>query len=75
MAGLVKALVTGQSLVLADAVPVEDVAITAEAAASTAPDAAEFLAVVTDLGTVATAFNALLAELRGNGMIAPEAEE
>jgi len=57
MAGLVKALVTGQSLVLSS-----DTAITAATVAAAAPTKAEYDALVTK-------FNALLVVLKGNGMI------
>ena len=97
MAGLVKGIVTGQSLVLSDAVPMADVTptmdadgvtLTGAAAAGTAPDKAEYdktvadvvaintelAAALADITALAAAYNALLAELRSNGMIAPEEE-
>mgnify|MGYP001764781530 CR=1 FL=1 len=98
MGGLVKGLVTGQSLVLDTAVPMEDVVptmdaegvtLTGAAAAGSAPTKAEYdktvvdvAAINTELGAalvditaLADAYNALIAELRTNGMIAPEAED
>lgn len=71
------------------AVTTKAVTITGANAAGAAPDAAEHNALVvdvgalkaeldktiTDLGAIATAYNALLVELRSNGMIAPEAED
>ena len=62
MAGLIDALVTGQNLALKTATPVADVADVGATYAQ-----AEVQAVV-------DALNALLAELRGNGLIAPPTE-
>jgi len=58
MSGLVKAIVTGQNLALESATPVATVVV----AAGATPTKAEFDAFV-------AAFNKLVAELRGNGIV------